>query len=98
MRKCRAFAIVKSGKILSLTFVPVNTKYPVLEFIGWDDFQETYGYVYSSIYDITLSILSIMKSNGFSCDYYEEFGGKIYDIYIMDLERSEKSFDRYLIS
>lgn len=98
MRKCKAFAIIKSGKILSLTFVPVKAKYPALEFIVWNDFQESYGYVYSSINDITLSILSIMKSNDFSCDYYEDFDGKIYDIYIMDLERCEKTFERYLIA
>lgn len=97
MRKCKAFAIIKSGKILSLTFVPVRSAYQVIEFIKWNDFQETHGYVYSSINDIALSILSIMKSNGFSCNYYGAFGGKIYDIYIMDLERCEKTFQRYVL-
>ena len=95
MRKCIAYAIIKDHKILSLDFMPIRSK-ELIHYITWNEQQEKLGYKYESIYGINKAILNIMKANNLYCDYVSEFGARFYNIYIMDLDKQEKYFGRYL--
>lgn len=95
MRKCIAYAIIKDRKILSLDFMPIRGT-ELIRYIEWNEEQERLAYKYESIHGIINSVLNIMKANNLYCDYDREFGGRLYNIYIMDLDRQEKYFSRYL--
>lgn len=95
MRKCIAHAIIKNRRILSLDFMPIRGR-ELIRYILWNDGQEKLSYKYKSIHDIITSILNIMKANNLCCGYDREFGGRFYDIYIMNLDLQEKFFSRYL--
>lgn len=95
MRKCIAYAIIKDRKILSLDFMPIRGR-ELIRYILWNEEQEKLAYKYKNIHDIIQAILNIMDANNLCCGYEREFGGRFYNIYIMNLDLQEKYFSRYL--
>lgn len=51
---------------------------------------------YDNLSELGEVVLQYLKNNNFKCNYFEDFGGKVYNINFIDLD-NRKSNGRYIL-
>lgn len=88
MKRYTVFAVVEGTKLVNVTAHPYSTSDNI------ELFADTTK-VFPNVYQLMDYIICLISNNGFYIKSWDDFGGKLYDINILDLN-DPIHFKRYL--